>query len=193
MRERVAEASTKHGMSKYSGYGSWKAMIARCNDATDKDYSCYGGRGIKVCERWHDVRSFAADMGEKKRGESIDRIDSNGNYCPENCRWTDAMGQGEHRRNAHLLTIDGETMHLRQACRKFNISETTLGKRLSSGMAANDAVNKPIREKDRIITCNGMSLTILQWAERSGLKAHTIRWRIRNGCDPSVAVTKAVA
>lgn len=68
-------------------HNTWRAMRQRCNNPTNNRYSRYGGRGITVCERWDDFKNFLKDMGQKPKGKQLDRIDTNGNYCRENCRW----------------------------------------------------------------------------------------------------------
>lgn len=79
-------------------YKSWAAMLTRVRNRNRKDWPLYGGRGITVCERWHDFATFLTDMGERPDGTSLDRINSDGNYCPENCRWATAKEQLKSRR-----------------------------------------------------------------------------------------------
>jgi hypothetical protein len=125
-KELAANKKITHGNYKYSGYRSWLAMIYRCTDPKSKDWKYYGGRGIKVCDRWLDINNFIIDMGERPDGHSIDRINPNENYEPKNCKWADAMEQGAHKRNVKLATYKGVIAHIAELSRIFNIPETTM-------------------------------------------------------------------
>ena len=87
-----------HGHSQTLAYNSWKKMMARCYDPENKDYKDYGGRGIKVIDHWHEVTNFVKDMGERKQGFSIERVDVNGDYSPGNCIWLPLALQSKNRR-----------------------------------------------------------------------------------------------
>jgi hypothetical protein len=90
---------TKHGMSKTSYYTAWRSMIQRCQNPEQPGYELYGGRGIRVCERWLDFNAFRADMGERPGPEySLEREDNNGDYEPKNCRWATPVEQQRHKR-----------------------------------------------------------------------------------------------
>ena len=107
-RQRLSEERTTHGHSRKRGedrtasptYYIWAAMVARCTNPKNKDWRLYGGRGITVCERWLIFRNFLDDMGEKPDGLSIDRINNDGNYEPDNCRWATAVEQANNKRNS---------------------------------------------------------------------------------------------
>lgn len=83
-------------------YNTWQDMIDRCSDANDQAWGNYGGRGIRVCERWLTFANFLADMGERAPGMTIDRIDNDGNYEPGNCRWTTRVEQNRNTRAVKL-------------------------------------------------------------------------------------------
>ncbi len=110
-------------------YRIWKAMRARCNNPKAH---IYFGKGITVCERWNDFELFLEDMGECPRNYSIDRIDSNGNYCPENCRWADSLTQNNNTSQVRLITYNGKTQSLSCWSRELGINRSTLQNRLKS-------------------------------------------------------------
>lgn len=99
-----------HGRSDEPIYTTWLSMRGRCSNPTDKGYPHYGGRGIKVCAQWESsFEGFLSDMGERPSGMSLDRIDVNGDYTPENCRWATVDQQARNKRNTVRLTWRGET------------------------------------------------------------------------------------
>ena len=97
----------RHGLHGTREYRIWKAMRTRCNNPNMSRYHRYGGRGISICPEWDDFNTFFRDMGPCPEGYSIDRIDNDGNYTPENCRWADNMTQSANRSQAKLHEHDG--------------------------------------------------------------------------------------
>lgn len=96
---RVHEGNHVHGMRSSREYVSWNMMTQRCTNPKNHGWRNYGGRGIRVCDRWlNNFEAFYADMGARPVGTSIDRIDVNGNYEPGNCRWADAKTQAANKR-----------------------------------------------------------------------------------------------
>lgn len=140
-RERL----TTHDQSKTALYRRWRNILSRCEDSNCRIFKFYGGRGIKVCERWHSFENFVVDMGYPPPGLSIDRIDVNGDYTPENCRWATDGEQGANRTDNRVLTIGGESLHLAEAARRYGIKREALAYRLKRGMSAAEAVSKLVR------------------------------------------------
>ena len=107
LRSEISRANgkrnIKHGDCKSPEYGAWSGARDRCSNSKDVNYRNYGGRGIKVCPRWDDYRNFLLDMGRKPSNKhSLERLDVNGNYYPENCKWATAQEQAANRR-VHMI------------------------------------------------------------------------------------------
>jgi hypothetical protein len=132
-------------------YGIWFNMLRRCEDHADRRYASYGGRGIRVCERWHDFKSFLADIGRRPSPDySLDRIDNDGNYEPSNCRWATRDQQIRNTRRSHPVTVDGVTKNLIDWARESGISHPTLYRRLASGWTPEQAISIPPKCSNRL-------------------------------------------
>jgi hypothetical protein len=143
------ELKTKHGGSKDPEFNVWKGMIRRCYVEKDQGYKNYGARGISVCDRWRrSYPLFLEDMGRRPEGVmSIDRIDTNGNYEPENCRWATNRQQSRNRRDNREITYNGKTQILSDWATELEIHVATLHRRLEKGWSVEDALGKPIQKK----------------------------------------------
>lgn len=111
-------------------YATWRHINARCKNPNNKSYKGYGGRGITVCSRWDDFLLFLADMGTRPDNHSIDRIDNNGNYTPDNCRWATNHQQARNKRNNVNITWDGRTQCLSDWANELGMSKATISQRL---------------------------------------------------------------
>lgn len=131
-------------------YDCWRGMMKRCYNPNDKGYPDWGGRGIRVCAAWREsFAAFTRDVGPKPHPDlSIDRIDFNGDYCPENCRWADDWTQLRNRRGLRHVSILGETKLLSDWGREPRaVSIQTIHKRLAIGMDPAFAVWMPSNRK----------------------------------------------
>ncbi len=135
-----------HGHSGHPLYKTWINMLYRCNDKSAASYENYGGRGIFVCDRWQkSFTDFISDMGDRPPGASIDRIDNDGPYSPENCRWATHYQQHTNTRTNHRVDYEGHSLCLSEWSRKSGISGNVIWARLSAGWSVSDAVTKKPR------------------------------------------------
>lgn len=175
--KRVKVASIKHGMTYTKEFGIWTDMHTRCYNKNSTNFANYGGRGIVICERWREsFQNFLNDMGPRPTAKhSIDRINVNGNYTPENCRWATPMQQGCNKRNNVWITINGVTKILSAWAREFNVDAATAALRYRNGLRGiNVFQSKAIQ-----ITYAGVTDTISGWSKRTGIKKSTIAMRLK--------------
>lgn len=124
-------------------YHSWNAMRSRCYRPTNKDFKIYGGRGIKVCDRWlNDYDAFFDDMGVRPDGTTLDRIDSNGDYSPDNCRWVTIREQQQNKRSNVFFEVNGVSLPVAEWARRYGLNRTVLMKRIRRGVQG-DALFSP--------------------------------------------------
>jgi len=124
-------------------YDVWNNMMARCYNPKGSGYENYGGRGIKVCERWRDFKNFYADMGERPAGKSLDRIDNDGHYAPENCAWRSAAEQIRNRRTTVRLTWQGETLTVPEWAERLGVTYKFLEHRREMGWSVERIFSQP--------------------------------------------------
>jgi hypothetical protein len=136
----------KHGASRHGAqtreYGIWLGMRQRCNNSSNKLYRYYGGKGVKLCARWNTFADFLADMGPCPSAlHSIDRIDSNGNYEPSNCRWATKKEQVRNKSDNRRLTLNGVTRCVAEWAEVLGISVNTIRKRVYLGYTDEQALH----------------------------------------------------
>ncbi len=107
----------------------WSNMLERCRNPNRADYQWYGARGVAVCERWHVLANFAADMGNRPEGYQLDRIDNTKGYSPENCRWASASENANNRRTSRNFTINGVTKTFAEWIKQSNVKPSTAQQR----------------------------------------------------------------
>lgn len=141
--------SRKHHLSHTPEWLSWRAMMQRCNYKDHKYFSLYGGRGITICERWAtSFLAFLDDMGPRPTSKhTLDRINSNGNYCPANCRWVTRKQQCRNRRNNKTIAFNGMVLCISEWSEMTGLHKDTINKRLRAGWSVEDVLTKPLRAR----------------------------------------------
>ncbi len=112
-------------------------MKRRCSNPNVPEWKNYGGRGISVCEQWQTFENFMADMGPRPSGLTLERRDTNGGYCPENCYWATRVEQANNTRANRMVTVDGASMTFAQACSHYGVPVTTSATRAIRGWPEN--------------------------------------------------------
>ena len=136
----------------------YNGMLRRCYTPTEALYHRYGGRGISVCERWREryafgFSNFVHDMGPRPKGMQLDRIDNDGDYCPENCRWTDRTTQSRNRGWSRYVLVEGVKTHVAEIAKRSNRPISTVAARLKRGWTVEQAISnktyKGLRKKEK--------------------------------------------
>ena len=141
------ESTTTHGMRGSPEYSAWRAMIQRCRNGNHPEFENYGARGITVCDKWADsFEAFLSDMGVRPSSRhSIDRVNNEKGYSPENCRWATGSQQMRNTRGNHWIEIDGQRKLITDWAIEKDIHFTTICHRIERGMSERDAVLMPPR------------------------------------------------
>lgn len=136
-----------HGVNEDPFYHTWWSMMRRCYHPEHHNYARYGGRGIHVCEAWHDPVNFVTwarvTAGEKTPTLSLDRIDNNKGYCPDNCRWATAKQQARNKRSNRIIELDERKMSLAEWCEEYGIDASVVRTRVAIGWDIEDAIKTP--------------------------------------------------
>jgi len=148
---KTGRANKKHGhsspVSRSPEYRSWETMKARCCNESNPDYQRYGGRGISVCDEWnHSFEAFLRDMGERPKNTTLDRVDFNGDYRKENCRWATPSVQQRNKSTNRIVELGGVEMTLVELAEKTGVPYQRLHERIvRRKWSVEDAVSTPPR------------------------------------------------
>lgn len=181
-KELTGEKFRKHGLINTTLYNTWLNMRDRCRNKKSPSYKNYGARGIDVCAEWDDYKKFyewALNNGYKK-SLTIDRIDNDKGYYPENCRWATKETQANNTTKNVRTEIDGVERTLSEHARFYKINYFTIHYRYEKGIRGIDLVSKPARKKI-IITINGEQKSLKAWSEHFGINYGTAQWRYKAG------------
>lgn len=180
-----------HGMSKTKTYKIWKGIVSRCTLESATGYYNYGGRGITISEEWKSFESFHKDMGDCPDGCSIERIDTNGNYCAANCKWAPDAEQGINKRNNRIISISHKDVCLSVAARENGVNFDFLRARINRGWGGENAVALPKNTKIncRKIVANGIEKSVAEWAKAIQMTPRSLHLRLQSGWSEYDAVT----
>jgi hypothetical protein len=185
-------------------YRSWRAMKERCYNSNNKEFHRYGKKGISVDPAWEDsFEQFFTDMGERPKGKTLDRIDGTKGYEPGNCRWATYREQKLNQYVTKYYEFEGKRMVLGDWAKETGIPEQALYMRLNrSKWTLEDALTIPIggmptksgysQIQSRKLTLNGESLSLKQWAVKTGIPLSTLKQRTRKGWDDERVLTQPI-
>lgn len=146
-RERASRARFIHGKTNSTTYNTWHGMKTRCHNPASSGFRYYGGRGIRVCDRWRNsFQNFLADMGECPDGRSLDRIDNDKGYSPENCRWATRREQAVNARSNVNLLFNGESLCVSEWARRMGCKVATIYQRLRRNWPIERILAAPVRK-----------------------------------------------
>jgi hypothetical protein len=191
-------AAVKHGHHRRNTqtrtYTVWVNMKQRCTNPKNKDWDSYGGRGITVCTSWlASFENFLADMGESPSGKTIDRIDNDGHYVKENCRWATGEQQRQNTSRNRWLICRGERRTISEWCKLSGYDVSTVRDRLKAGLSTEEALfgeRLPIPglAPKIYLTYRGETKPLRVWSKELGVKYDTMWKRMRSGFTPEEVV-----
>lgn len=163
--ERNRGTPPKHGHARRgikltTTYKTWQAMMTRCYNAKVKSFKDYGGRGITVCDGWHLFENFLAYMGERPEGMTLDRIDNDKGYTPDNCRWATKTTQARNTRANHIVDFRGERMTQIEFAERIGMKQKTVSWRLRNGWTPEQVANTPPYAGNRVASKLGDEIEI---------------------------------
>lgn len=197
---REASRPAKGQSGKHPLFNIWKAMIQRCENPNHTWFKRYGGRGVAVCPKWRDdFEAFAADVGDRPSlKHTIDRVDGNGHYEPDNVRWATHIVQQRNRSDTLRVEWDGRTMSGKEAADIAGLELATFYYRVKAGWPmerimstpSTMTANKGQAKRRRGLSFKGEHRTIAEWARLMGLTPATVHQRLKRGASIEQALTK---
>ena len=188
--KETAVRMTIHGKTGTRLYVVWCDMRRRCYDEESSSYSNYGGRGITVCDEWLGdggfmrFHSWAYSHGYDEnapKGEcTLERIDNNGNYSPDNCCWTSLKRQAQNKRNTHIVTF-GKQQSLSDFCEEYGVSRTLASERLQRGWSPAEVMFFEPKDMSNHIEYNGEVHSQREWAKIFGVSKSSFQYRLSHG------------
>lgn len=154
-------------------YQTWLGMKARCFNPNNPHYTNYGGRGIQVCDKWvNNFKQFAADMGERPKGFTLDRIDNDGNYTPSNCKWSTKKEQQKNRRVTRRIEIEGVSYFVCDIAEQYGFKYDTIANRAKTVKTFAELVDKAPRVYKEGLALGGMASGAVKRAKTHCLNGH---------------------
>lgn len=152
-RKERGPGNKRHGLADTRTHRIWMSMRQRCLNPNNPAYKNYGGRGITIDPAWDTFDQFLADMGEAPDGMSIERIDNDKGYSPDNCKWATRLEQGRNTRKCHPVTFKGVTKTIAEWAEQYGIGKSTLSQRIRNGWDMERALNQsPLQYHNRSVT-----------------------------------------
>ena len=186
----------RRGKNRSPEYTAWANMKARCGNPGFRQYADYGGRGIRVCDRWkRSFTAFLGDMGQRPSPDhTIERIDNDVGYSPHNCRWATRAEQANNKRNnvdtsaSRPVRIGGTTLPLAKWAKNLDVPWESLVKRMKRGIDPVDALTMRVKQSRKLIEHNGQTKSVSDWARHYGLSVNTLNGRLYRGQSFSEAI-----
>ncbi len=192
LRQSVVSGTTKscgcwntqrrrtHHMSESPEYNTWEGMNRRCTDPSCKAFRRYGGRGITVCDRWKSFENFFSDMGNRPSAKhSLDRIDNDGPYSPENCRWATVDEQAANKGNTVRVSAFGKRLTIKEWALRTGVHPVTIRGRLRSGWEPQKAVSANASWTTRLIAYRGEIRTLTEWSKALDMNRAKLKERLK--------------
>jgi len=189
----LSKTKRTHGMSKSKEYRAWNNMLTRCYNPKSQRYHRYGGRGIRVCEQWvKSFQNFISDMGVAPTElHTIGRIDNDGNYCPENCRWELPEQQAANTSRSVRVQTDHGEMSAKEAAAFYGVTYGALIQRIQAGRSKSDLSKASLHLQ--IIEVDGVSGPTTYWMKEAGIPISSFYYHMRKGLTREQIVRKYLA